>query len=196
MNWRPRRDCCCGARGPADWLLPEPGSAATSRQRKTGDNARVPESVMRYARRMRGALVDGGATRERPLRPRPLLHRYGMMLVLAVPILSRGILRAVRCARERNHPPAAFTASGGCVNAHRGQLASTPTDKAVVRRAPTTSARGSSPQPDQDGTPPDRAGPPHGPAPSSAWSPSACSCARRQGPTVVPPEFDAQLGRA
>ena len=81
------------------WLLPTPDDDAPVPV--SGDDAEIPMSVLRYCRRLREPLVVADATRDdRFARDR---HFTGLTCcsLLAVPILSRGTLRAVLLLENR-----------------------------------------------------------------------------------------------
>jgi predicted ATPase/signal transduction histidine kinase len=85
-----------------DWLLPAPGSGGgTVPIRSTGRERAVPMSVLRYAQRMREPLVVGDATRDDRFARDPYFTDITCCSLLAVPILNRGMLRAVLLLENR-----------------------------------------------------------------------------------------------
>jgi signal transduction histidine kinase len=84
-----------------DWLLPAPGSGGNVPVGVTGHERAVPMSVLRYAQRMREPLVVDDATRDDRFARDPYFTGTGCCSLLAVPILSRGMLRAVLLLENR-----------------------------------------------------------------------------------------------
>ncbi|WP_327002769.1 AAA family ATPase [Dactylosporangium sp. NBC_01737] len=82
------------------WLLPAPGGGAIPGS-VTGHERMVPMSVLRYAQRMREPLVVGDATRDDRFTRDPYFFDVDCCSLLAVPILSRGMLRAVLLLENR-----------------------------------------------------------------------------------------------
>ena len=84
------------------WLLPAPdadgGDVPVSR---TGHEHVVPTSVLRYAQRTREPLVVADAARDDRFARDPYFAGAGCCSLLAVPILSRGALRAVLLVENR-----------------------------------------------------------------------------------------------
>jgi len=84
------------------WLLPAPdGGGGTVPVRGTGHERAVPMSVLRYARRTREPLVVADAARDDRFARDPYYAGAGCCSLLAVPILSRGALRAVLLLENR-----------------------------------------------------------------------------------------------
>jgi signal transduction histidine kinase len=82
------------------WLLPAPGGGTAP----TGGPARehqVPMSVLRYAQRTREPLVVADAVGDDRFARDPYFADAGCCALLAVPILSRGLLRAVLLLENR-----------------------------------------------------------------------------------------------
>src|SRR5262249_46456338 len=75
-----------------DWLLPAPGSGGNVPVSGTGHERAVPMSVLRYAQRMREPLVVDDATRDDRFARDPYFTGTDCCSLLAVPILSRGLL--------------------------------------------------------------------------------------------------------
>ena len=84
-----------------DWLLPVPGSGGTVAIGSAGHERAVPMSVLRYAQRMREPLVVGDATRDDRFARDRYFADSSCCSLLAVPILSRGTLRAVLVLENR-----------------------------------------------------------------------------------------------
>jgi signal transduction histidine kinase len=91
-----------------DWLLPTPDSKA-SRVAGTAEEHLVPLSVLRYVQRTVEPLVVPDATNDDRFARDPYFADLGCCSLLAVPILSRGRLRAVLLLENRLIR-AAFTA--------------------------------------------------------------------------------------
>jgi predicted ATPase/signal transduction histidine kinase len=83
-----------------EWLLPAPGRGAVPVS-GTGHQHEVPMSVLRYARRTGEPLVVGDATRDDRFARDPYFTGAGHCSVLAVPVLSRGALRALLLLENR-----------------------------------------------------------------------------------------------
>ena len=77
-----------------DWLLSAPG-AGTVPVSGTGRERAVPMSVLRYVQRTREPLVVGDAPGDDRFARDPYFADVGSCSLLALPILSRGLLRAV-----------------------------------------------------------------------------------------------------
>lgn len=99
-----------------DWLLPLPDSdtgtaqiADTARLAVTVEEHVVPLSVLRYAQRLSEPLVVPDATHDDRFASDPYFGDLGCCSLLALPILSRGTLRAVLLLENRLIR-AAFTA--------------------------------------------------------------------------------------
>ncbi|QRP42803.1 AAA family ATPase [Amycolatopsis sp. FDAARGOS 1241] len=111
-----------------DWLLPAPDSASDTAQiPDTAPNAAgqpvVPLSVLRYVQRLREPVLAADATRDDRFARDPYFTDLDRCSLLAVPILSRGSLRAV-LVLENRLIGAAFTAERlDAVSLIAGQLA-------------------------------------------------------------------------
>jgi diguanylate cyclase (GGDEF)-like protein len=85
-----------------DWLLPAPGTdSGTTLISGTGHEYTVPMSVLRYAQRIREPLVAADATRDDRFARDPYFADAAVCSLLAVPIVSRGVLRAVLLLENR-----------------------------------------------------------------------------------------------
>jgi signal transduction histidine kinase len=104
-----------------DWLLPAPGG--TIPVSGTGHEHAVPMSVLRYARRTREPLVVGDATRDDRFARDPYFTDLDCCSLLALPILSRGTLRAVLLLENRLIRAAFTTERLDAVKLIAGQLA-------------------------------------------------------------------------
>jgi predicted ATPase/signal transduction histidine kinase len=82
-----------------NWLLPGPGGADL--MGGSGRETAVPISVLRYVQRTREPLVAGDATGDDRFARDPYFAGAGCCSLLAVPILSRGTLRAVLLLENR-----------------------------------------------------------------------------------------------
>jgi signal transduction histidine kinase len=105
-----------------DWLLPAPGGGNVP-VRGTGDERAVPMVVLRYAQRMREPLVVDDATRDDRFARDPYFTDTGCCSLLAVPILSRGKLRAMLLLENRLLHGAFTTQRLDAVKLIAGQLA-------------------------------------------------------------------------
>ncbi|MCU1663775.1 MAG: serine/threonine protein kinase, partial [Pseudonocardia sp.] len=104
-----------------DWLLPAPiGTIPVS---GTGHEHAVPMSVLRYAGRTREPLVVGDATRDDRFARDPYFTDLDCCSLLALPILSRGTLRAVLLLENRLIRAAFTTERLDAVKLIAGQLA-------------------------------------------------------------------------
>ncbi|MCU1661591.1 MAG: serine/threonine protein kinase [Pseudonocardia sp.] len=83
-----------------DWLLPAPGGGTTPVS-GTGHEHELPTSVLRYVQRTGEPLVVADATRDDRFARDPYFTDADCGSVLAVPILSRGTLRAVLMLENR-----------------------------------------------------------------------------------------------
>ena len=83
------------------WLLSDPGSGGPLPVSGTGHERAVPRSVLRYAQRTREPLVVNDATGDDRFARDPYFADAGCCSLLAVPILSRGLLRAVLLLENR-----------------------------------------------------------------------------------------------
>ena len=106
------------------WLLPAPdGEGGTVPVSGTGHERAMPMSVLRYAQRTREPLVVADAAGDDRFARDPYYAGVDCCSLLAVPILSRGALRAVLLLENRLIR-AAFTAGRlDAVNLIAGQLA-------------------------------------------------------------------------
>ncbi|WUU94825.1 AAA family ATPase [Actinoallomurus sp. NBC_01490] len=140
------------------WSLPAPGGGTTMLSGKGNERA-VPMSVLRYARRTGEPLVVGDATRDDRFARDPYFSDVTFCSLLAVPILSRGTLRAVLLLENRLIR-GAFTAERlDAVRLIAGQLAVSldnahlyaefrriADEQAALRRVATLVARGVAPE--------------------------------------------------
>jgi GAF domain-containing protein len=83
-----------------DWLLPAPGGGTTPAS-DGGQEGAVPMSVLRYVQRTGEPLVADDATRDDRFSRDPCFTDVTCCSLLAVPILSRGTLRAVLLLENR-----------------------------------------------------------------------------------------------
>jgi signal transduction histidine kinase len=83
-----------------DWLLPAPGGGTVPAS-GTGPEGAVPMSVLRYVQRTREPLVVADAARDDRFSRDPYFADVDCCSLLAVPILSRGALRAVLLLENR-----------------------------------------------------------------------------------------------
>ena len=83
-----------------DWLLPSPGGAGTVPV-GSGREEAVPLSVLRYVQRTGEPLVTADAAADDRFARDPYFAGAGCCAVLAVPVASRGVLRAVLVAENR-----------------------------------------------------------------------------------------------
>ena len=105
------------------WLLPAPSSGAAAPVAGTGHEREVPTSVLRYTQRTREPLVVSDATSDEPFARDPYFADLTCCSLAAVPVLSRGALRAVLLLENRLIR-AAFTAERlDAVKLIAGQLA-------------------------------------------------------------------------
>jgi predicted ATPase/signal transduction histidine kinase len=81
------------------WLQPAPGGTVPAGG--AGHQDAVPASVLRYVQRTGEPLVAADATRDDRFARDPYFAGAGCCAVLAVPVLSRGVLRAVLVAENR-----------------------------------------------------------------------------------------------
>ena len=142
------------------WLLPAPDAGGgTVPVSGTGHDRAVPTSVLRYAQRTREPLVVADAARDDRFARDPYFAGVDCCSLLAVPILSRGTLRAVLLLENR-FLGGAFTARRlDAVNLIAGQLAVSldnaqlyaryrriADEQAALRRVATLVARGAPPE--------------------------------------------------
>ncbi|MGP0025797.1 MAG: GAF domain-containing protein [Streptosporangiaceae bacterium] len=141
------------------WLRPAPDAdGGTVPVSRTGHESEVPTSVLRYARRTREPLVVADAARDDRFARDPYFAALTCCSVLAVPVLSRGALRAVLLLENRLLG-GAFTAPRlDAVNLIAGQLAASldnaqlyaevgriAGEQAALRRVATMVARAAAP---------------------------------------------------
>ena len=106
------------------WFLPAPdGDGSTVPLSRTGQEDAVPTSVLRYARRTREPLVVADAIRDDRFARDPYFADITCCSLLAVPVLSRGALRAVLLLENRLIRAAFTGAQLDAVNLIAGQLA-------------------------------------------------------------------------
>jgi signal transduction histidine kinase len=141
-----------------DWLLPAPGSGGAAQISGKGNERAIPMSVLRYARRTGAPLIVDDATRDDRFARDPYFSDVPFCSLLAVPILSRGTLRAVLLLENRLIR-GAFTAERlDAVKLIAGQLAVSlhnvhlyaefrriADEQAALRRVATLVARGVAP---------------------------------------------------
>ncbi|MEV6926144.1 AAA family ATPase [Dactylosporangium sp. NPDC051485] len=140
------------------WLLPTPGSGGTARLCATASEPPVPMSVLRYAQRMRELLVVPDATQDDRFARDPYFTGVTCCALLAVPILSRGTLRAILLLENRLIRGAFTTERLDGVKLIAGQLAVSldnaqlyaefhriADEQAALRRVATLVARGVGP---------------------------------------------------
>ena len=140
-----------------DWLLPAPGGTRPASD--TGQDRAVPMSVLRYVQRTREPLVSGDATSDDRFARDPYFAGIACCSLLAVPILSRGALRAVLLLENRLIRAAFTTGRLDAVNLIAGQLAVSldnaqlnaeyrriADEQAALRRVATLVARAAAPQ--------------------------------------------------
>jgi signal transduction histidine kinase len=104
------------------WLLPAPGGGTVPVGR-TGHERAVPMSVLRYVQRTREPLVVADAVRDDRFARDPYFADIDCCSLLAVPILSRGALRAVLLPENRLVRAAFTTGRLSAVKLIAGQLA-------------------------------------------------------------------------
>ena len=104
-----------------DWLLPAPGGDTPASD--TGQERAAPMSVLRYVQRTREPLDVGDATDDDRFARDPYFTDITCCSLLAVPILSRGALRAVLLLENRLIRAAFTTGRLDAVNLIAGQLA-------------------------------------------------------------------------
>ena len=107
-----------------DWLRPTP-TGATTPVTGTGHEHELPTSVLRYAQRTGEPLVVADATRDDRFARDPYFTDLACCALLAVPILSRGTLRAVLLLENRLLRGAFTTDRLDAVTLIAGQLAVT-----------------------------------------------------------------------
>ena len=87
--------------GRQDWLRPAPGGDGAVPAGGPGHETGVPLSVLRYVQRTGEPLVVADAAADDRFARDPCFAAAGCCAVLAVPVLSRGVLRAVLVAENR-----------------------------------------------------------------------------------------------
>jgi signal transduction histidine kinase len=105
-----------------DWLLPAPGGG-TAPLTGSGHETTVPMSVLRYVQRIGEPLVVGDATRDDRFARDPYFARVDCCALLALPVLSRGVLQAVLLLENRLLRGAFSTERLDAVQLIAGQLA-------------------------------------------------------------------------
>jgi signal transduction histidine kinase len=105
-----------------DWLPPPPGDG-TVPAADPGQEGTAPMSVLRYVQRTREPLVVGDATQDDRFSRDPYFAEITSCSLLAVPILGRGVLRAVLLLENRLVRDAFTTGRLDAVNLIAGQLA-------------------------------------------------------------------------
>jgi signal transduction histidine kinase len=110
------------------WLLPTSGSGAgpvsgTVPVSETGHERAGPMSVLRYIQRTREPLVVGDVTRDDRFARDPYFADVDCCSLLALPVLSRGVLRAVLLLENQLIRGAFTTGRLDAVNLIAGQLA-------------------------------------------------------------------------
>ena len=141
-----------------NWLLPALGGG-TIPASGTGQEGTVPMSVLRYVQRTREPLDVGDATGDDRFSRDPYFTDITFCSLLAVPILSRGALRAVLLLENRLIRGAFTTGRLDAVNLIAGQLAVSldnaqlyaeyrriADQQAALRRVATLVARAAPPQ--------------------------------------------------
>jgi signal transduction histidine kinase len=141
-----------------DWLLPA-SRGGTVPARGTGQDGAAPMSVLRYVQRTGEPLDVGDATDDDRFSRDPYFTGITCCSVLAVPILSRGALRAVLLLENRLIRAAFTTGRLEAVNLIAGQLAVSLAnaqlyagyrqiagEQAALRRVATLVARAAPPQ--------------------------------------------------
>ncbi|HEX6521959.1 MAG TPA: AAA family ATPase [Streptosporangiaceae bacterium] len=141
-----------------DWLLPAPGGG-TILASDTGQESAAPMSVLRYVQRTREPLVVADATGDDRFSRDLYFAGVDCCSLLAMPILSRGTLRAVLLLENRLIRAAFTTGRLEAVNLIAGQLAVSldnaqlyagyrriAGEQAALRRVATLVARAAPPQ--------------------------------------------------
>src|SRR4051794_37796654 len=122
-----------------DWLMPTPGRLSPVSVPEHG--YALPTSVLRYARRIREPLVVSDATRDDRFARDPYFADLECCSLLAVPILSRGALRAVLLLENRLIRGAFTTERLEGVKLVAGQLAVSLDNAQLVAELTTSRAR-------------------------------------------------------
>ena len=141
-----------------DWLLPAPSGGSVPAS-GTGQDGAVPMSVLRYVQRTREPLVVADAAGDDRFARDPYFASADCCSLLAVPILSRGALRAVLLLENRLIRAAFTTGRLDAVNLIAGQLTVSldnaqlyaeyrqiAGEQAALRRVATLVARAAPPQ--------------------------------------------------
>jgi GAF domain-containing protein len=144
--------------GRQSWLLPAPGGGTVPAS-DTGQEGAAPMSVLRYAQRTGEPLVADDAAGDDRFARDPYFAGVDCCSLLAVPILSRGALRAVLLLENRLLRGAFTTGRLDAVNLIAGQLAVSldnaqlyaesrriAGEQAALRRVATLVARAAPPQ--------------------------------------------------
>ncbi len=139
-----------------DWVLPAPDGTVLASG--TGQEGTAPMSVLRYVQRTSEPLFAGDATDDDRFARDPYFADAGCCSLLAVPILSRGALRAVLLLENRLIRAAFTTERLDAVNLIAGQLTVSldnaqlyadyrriADEQAALRRVATLVARGAAP---------------------------------------------------
>lgn len=121
------------------WLLPTPDGDVPVPI--SGDEAEIPISVLRYCQRMREPLVVSDATHDDRFARDPYFTSITCCSLLAVPILSRGALRAVLLLENRFIRGAFTTERLDAVKLIAGQLAVSLNNAQLYSELTTSRAR-------------------------------------------------------
>ncbi len=121
------------------WLLPTPDTDGTTPA--SGHEDEVPMSVLRYAQRTGEPLVVGDVTRDDRFARDPYFSDLPCCSLLAVPVLSRGTLRAVLLLENRLIRGAFTTERLDAVRLIAGQLAVSLDNAQLYNELTTSRAR-------------------------------------------------------
>jgi signal transduction histidine kinase len=124
-----------------DWLLPAPGSGGIVPVNGTGHEHAVPMSVLRYTQRMGEPLVVGDASRDDRFARDPYFTDVDCCSLLAVPVFSRGTLRAALVLENRLIRGAFSSERLDAVKLIAGQLAVSLDNAQVYAELATSRAR-------------------------------------------------------
>jgi predicted ATPase/signal transduction histidine kinase len=124
-----------------EWLLPALDSESMVPVAGIGDENRVPVSALRYAQRMREPLVVADATADDRFARDPYFAGVEYCSLLAVPVLSRGILRAVLILENRLIRGGFSTGRLDAVQLIAGQLAVSLDNAQLYAQLTTSRAR-------------------------------------------------------
>jgi signal transduction histidine kinase len=125
-----------------DWLIPAPGGDGdTVAVSGTGHEQAVPLSVLRYVQRTGEPLVVADPTRDDRFARDPYLADLDCCSLLALPILSRGVLRAVLLLENRLIRAAFTTDRLDAVTLIAGQLAVSLDNAQLYEELTTSRAR-------------------------------------------------------